>query len=410
MTADVITIGDEILTGQTVDTNAGWIGRQLGAIGMPVRQIVSVSDTKTAIVRALDEALSHSECVLITGGLGPTKDDITKVVLTEYFGDQLVIYPEIEAAIRAHFAAANRPFLEVNRRQALLPQNATIIQNEWGTASGMWFEKGGKHIISMPGVPYEMKALFEKVTPQLQHRFKLADFYHKTVLFQGIPESVMAHKIADIETALREKGIGMAYLPSTGQVKIRLTATLSQKKQIEDFITAICDRFPNAFFGYEEDQLEAVLGKLLTDREATIGTVESCTGGAIAQRIVSIPGSSGYYKGSIVAYSYDLKATLVGVDPETIKKHGAVSRQVVEQMARSGAKKLGVDYCISTSGVAGPEGGTDEKPVGTVWIGVATPDNTYSKQFLFKQNRTRNIESTVVYGLNYARQILLGLL
>jgi nicotinamide-nucleotide amidase len=409
MIAEIITIGDEILVGQTVDTNSTWMAKELKLIGVAVRQITSISDTEEAIVETLNNALEKSDLVLITGGLGPTKDDITKRVLVDYFEDELVFHQDISDEIEAYFNSVNRPFLEVNRNQAMLPKNATIVRNNLGTASGMWFKKDGKDVISMPGVPYEMKGLMQKMLPEFQAKYDLGDFYHRTVHFQGVPESILANEIADIENEVRDKGISMAYLPSTGQVKIRLTATNDKKEDISNYIEQIVERFPGAFFGYEDDKLETVIGEILIDQKATMGTVESCTGGAIAARIVSIPGSSKYYKGSIVSYAYEAKKTIVEVSNEDLWEFGAVSKEVVEQMARGGIEKLNVDYCIATSGVAGPDGGTKMKPVGTVWIAIATKDEVYSKKFNFKQNRSRNIESTVVHGLNYLRRVLVGL-
>ncbi|MEZ4923704.1 MAG: competence/damage-inducible protein A [Crocinitomicaceae bacterium] len=409
MTAEIITIGDEILVGQTVDTNSAWIAKQLKLIGVPVRQILSIADTKEAITSALDAAIKSADLVLVTGGLGPTKDDITKQVLVEYFNDELVLHQDISDEIEAYFKSINRPFLEVNRQQAMLPKNAAVVRNDLGTASGMWFKKNGKDVISMPGVPYEMKGLMKKVLPEFQAKYKLGDFYHRTVLFQGVPESILADEVSDLENEIRSKGISMAYLPSTGQVKVRLTATLERQEEIARYIEQIVSRFPGAFFGYEEDKLEKVIGKLLLEKNKTLGTVESCTGGAIAARIVSIPGSSKYFKGSIVSYAYEIKHSLVDVPNEDLWEYGAVSKEVIEKMAVGGINKLDVDYCIATSGIAGPDGGTEMKPVGTVWIAIATREKVYSKKFNYKQNRSRNIESTVVYGLNYLRRVLIGI-
>ncbi|UKN01715.1 competence/damage-inducible protein A [Paracrocinitomix mangrovi] len=409
MIAEIITIGDEILVGQTVDTNSAWMARKLKLIGIPIGRIISIADTKKAIVETLDDAMSRADLILITGGLGPTKDDITKHVLTEYFNDELTLYQDISDRIEAYFKSNSRVFLEVNRQQAMLPKNAKIVRNDLGTASGMWFKKDGKDIISMPGVPYEMKGLMEKVILELKEKHQLGDFYHRTVLFQGVPESVLANEIADLENEIRAKKINLSYLPSTGQVKVRLTATSEKEEDIAHYIEEIVSRFPKAFFGYEEDRLEAVIGKILSEQGKTLGTVESCTGGAVAERIVAVSGSSDYYKGSIVSYAYELKEKLVGVSNEDLWKHGAVSEQVITQMAKGGIEKMDVDYCIATSGIAGPTGGTDEKPVGTVWIAIGTRDKVYAKRFNFKQNRKRNIESTVVYALNYLRRVILGL-
>jgi nicotinamide-nucleotide amidase len=353
--------------------------------------------------------MSNSSIVFITGGLGPTNDDITKKVLTNYFKDELVLYPEIAKEIKDYFIAAKRPFTELNKEQAMLPKSAKIIRNDLGTASGMWFESMGKHIISIPGVPYEMMGLMNKILPLLQEQFPLGSFYHDTILFQGMVESVIAENISEIETDARKNNIGVAYLPSPGIVKVRFTATLDKKELIQKYIKHMSDDYPKFVFGYGEDKLEEVIGHILKNENKTLGTVESCTGGAIAKRLVSVSGSSAYFKGGIVSYANEIKSDVVGVAENTIEKNGAVSQEVVETMAKEGINKLSVDYCIATSGIAGPDGGTEEKPVGTVWIAIATKDKVYSKKFTFRHNRKRNIESSVVYGLSYLRRILLNL-
>lgn len=409
MKVDIITIGDEILIGQTVDTNSAWMGSELNKVGFSVRQITSISDNSRAIIESIESVMSYTDVILITGGLGPTKDDITKHVLTNYFKDELVMYDDICEEIEKYFTSANRPFLEVNRQQAMLPKKAKIIRNDLGTASGMWFETMGKSVIAMPGVPYEMKGLMAKIIPELIEKFNIDKFYHQTVLLQGIPESVVADKISDIEDALKRDNISFAYLPSTGIIKIRLTATESKADKIKDYLDQITSRFPGEHYGAGKDTLQSVVGELLKSKDKTLGTVESCTGGALAKRIVETPGSSAFYKGSIVAYAYETKEKMVDVDHDELWNHGAVSQQVVEQMAKGGLEKLNVDYCISTSGIAGPDGGTEEKPVGTVWVAIASKDKVISKRFQFRQNRERNIESTVVYSLNYLRRLLIGL-
>jgi nicotinamide-nucleotide amidase len=408
MRADIITIGDEILIGQTVDTNSAWMGEILNSVGVSVRQISSISDSRTAIISTLENSLAESDLVFITGGLGPTNDDITKHVLTSYFKDELVMYQDICDEIEEYFTTNGREFLEVNRQQAMLPKRAKIIHNDLGTASGMWFEAMGKQVFSLPGVPYEMKGLMNKIVPLLNEKYELGEFYHRTILFQGIGESSLADGISEIEEEIMAANISMAYLPSTGVVKIRLTGTEAKKEAIETYLKRIIERHPKHHFGYGEETIQEVLGNILIKQGLKIGTVESCTGGGMAQRIVSTPGSSAYYEGSVVSYSYDLKEKLVAVDKDELWEHGAVSQNVVEQMAKGGLDQLGVDVCISTSGIAGPDGGTEEKPVGTVWMAVATKDKLYSKKFNFRHNRSRNIESSVVYGLNFVRRVLLG--
>lgn len=409
MQADIIAIGDEILIGQTIDTNSAWMAQELKLVGIPIRQITSISDKKEAIEAALTAAMEKSDLILITGGLGPTQDDITKRVLTDYFEDELMYHEDIGNEIKEYFASVNRPFLEVNRQQAFLPKKARIIKNKLGTASGMWFQKNGKSIISMPGVPYEMKGLMSEIIPLLKLEFGLARFYHHTILFQGIPETVLADEIKELETEIRNKGINLSYLPSIGLIKLRFTANESLKREILHYASKIATQFPLHVYGQENDTLERVIGAILQKNNQTLGTVESCTGGAIAKRIVSVPGSSAHYKGSVVSYAYELKESLVGVSKEDLVKYGAVSQEVIIQMAQGGLKALNVDYCIATSGIAGPDGGMPNKPVGTVWVAVATLDKVYSKRFNFRQNRERNIESTVVYSLNYLRRIMLGL-
>ncbi len=404
--ASIITIGDEILVGQTIDTNSAWIAAQLNLIGISVREIISISDKAEAITEALNRELGLSQLVFITGGLGPTQDDITKKTLCDYFNDELVIDTKILGRIEDYFNSMKRPVLEVHRMQAALPKKARIIENQLGTASGMWFKKDGASIISLPGVPYEMKGLMEQILPLLKSAYPLGDFYHKTILLQGIGETTLAQNIADIETACRNTEIGVAYLPSPGIVKLRLSGTSLQKEKIENYLQQIKDRHVEFAFGQESDTLESVIGDQLRKSKLTVGSVESCTGGALAAKLVSISGSSDYYKGSLVSYAYELKENLVGVDANLINTFGAVSKECVEQMATKGLKLLNVDYCVATSGIAGPAGGTFEKPVGTVWIAIASKDGVISKVHYFKHNRERNIELTVVYALNMLRRRL----
>lgn len=409
MKASVITIGDEILTGQTIDSNSAWIATRLNEIGISLEEIVSVSDKKEAILNTVERLRKSVSLIIITGGLGPTNDDITKKVLTDYAEDKLVIYPAILAKIEAFFASINRPFLESNRQQAMLPEKATIIENELGTASGMWFSVGETHIISLPGVPYEMKGLVDKLLPIFKERFSLADFYHQTINFQGIGESMLADEIKDMEEVCRNNSVSVAYLPSPGIVRLRLTGKIENRDFIQLQLAWLEHKFPKYIYGRENQTLQEVIGGILRSQSATLGTVESCTGGALAARIVTVPGSSDYFKGSIISYANELKVKLVHVSNSTLEDHGAVSRQTVEEMAHHGRSQLKTDYCIATSGIAGPDGGSDEKPVGTVWIAVATPAGVHSKLFHFKHNRERNIELSVVNALNFLRRELLQL-
>jgi len=406
MNAIIITIGDEILVGQTIDTNSAHIAQVLNALGIQITEIVSISDTEEHIVSTLDRTMGQAEFILLTGGLGPTNDDITKRVLTAYFNDELVIYPEILERIKIFFKKFNKPFLEVNRQQAFLPKNATIIENDLGTASGMVFKKGRSTILSMPGVPYEMKGLFEKFTQLIKANYPIGDFYHRTIQVAGIGESYLADLIQEWEARNRANGIGVAYLPSVGFLKLRLTGHLSQKEEIDANIEELSVQHSKYVVGGEFDTLEKVIGDLLVSKNATVGTIESCTGGSIARKIVSRQGSSAYYLGSIVSYTNELKHDLVGVKQETLDHYGAVSQGVVEEMASNGRSILGVDYCISVSGIAGPTGGTEEKPVGTVWISIASPTELYAKKFNFGLSRERNIQATVFAALNFLRLIL----
>ena len=410
MEAHIITIGDEILVGQTVDTNSTYIAQQLNSIGIEVTEIQSIKDDEIHIVKSLTIALQNNDIVIITGGLGPTNDDITKKVLVDYFDDELVLYADVLEKVKGFFVKFNKPFLKVNEYQAMLPKNADILINDLGTASGMWFTKNDKIIISLPGVPYEMKGLMEKVIFKLKSKFELGNLFHQTILLQGIGEAYLANELVDWERGNVKKDITVSYLPSVGMVKVRLTGRNNQKEYITKQLNIINKLYPKHVFGYNEDNLETVIGDLLKEKQKTIGTVESCTAGALSSRIVSVPGSSSYFKGSIISYANEIKSKLVEVNETDLTEFGAVSQQVIEQMATNGLKKLNVDYCIATSGIAGPSGGSELKPVGTIWICIATNDAVHSKMFNFGHSRTNNIESTVVYAMNFLRRLMLNLL
>lgn len=407
MNAIIVTIGDEILVGQTVDTNSAHIAKELNKLGIAIDEILSISDTEEHIKQALNQYVGRADFVFLTGGLGPTNDDITKHVLTEYFNDKLVIYPEILDKIKNFFERFNKPFLEVNRLQALLPENARIIENTTGTASGMWFKKGKSNIFSMPGVPYEMKGLLDDFLAELVKEYPLGNLYHNTVRVTGIGESYLAEQLKEWEQKILNKNISVSYLPSVGELKIRLTGKLDQKEFLDQNIDYLLTEKRKYVYGREHESIVRVIGDILIERNLTLGTVESCTGGSIAKQIVSMSGSSEFYNGSIVSYTNELKANLVGVKQETLDANGAVSEQVVREMAINGAKILGTDYCISVSGIAGPSGGSDAKPVGTVWIGLTCPEGTYAKKFSFGYNRKRNIQASVYAGLNFLRLSLI---
>jgi nicotinamide-nucleotide amidase len=406
MNIEILAIGDELLIGQTINTNASWLGQELSKIGARVTRSLVIADDKHRILEAIDQCYPETNCVIITGGLGPTKDDITKHTLCEYFDTKLEIHQATLAKIEAYFASRNRPMLESNIQQAALPVDCEILANNYGTAAGMMFEKNGRYCVSLPGVPYEMKGIvLEELIPRLMQRFQLKAMYHYTALTQGIGESFLAEQISDWEDRIRERGFGLAYLPSPGLVKLRITSHEGKEDQTEimEFFRELANRLPEAVFGYENDTLPDVIGSLLKTKGKTIGTVESLTSGLLAQQITSISGASDYFMGSLLTYSNDLKHRLCDVSIDAILSEGAVSEKVAMEMAENGAKKLGVDVCISTTGIAGPNGGTVDKPVGLVWVGLCISGKTLARKFQFGDNRERNIQMTVLSALNWLR-------
>lgn len=409
--AEIITIGDEILFGQITDTNTQWIGAELTGIGIrPVRK-TSVGDLQEDILSALSEASQRANVIIVTGGLGPTKDDITKHTFCKYFGSELKINEEALALVTEFFAKRGRAMTELNIQQAALPTNCTYIPNLWGTAPGMWFEKDNVIYVSLPGVPYEMKSLMEHaILPRLKERFNANIIQHKIIRTIGIGESFLAETIEDWENALPSH-IKLAYLPHFGQVKLRLTATGTHQEtldsELQNQVTLLLPLIQDYVFGYDADELESVIGKLLIDNDATIGTAESCTGGFVANQIVNIPGSSQYFEGSVVSYSNAVKINILGVSRETLEDYGAVSEQTAKEMAEGARRALKTTYAISTTGIAGPDGGTAEKPVGTVWIACATPTETVTQLLTLRNNRKVNIELTSSYVLNLLRKTIL---
>jgi nicotinamide-nucleotide amidase len=406
MNIEILAIGDELLIGQTINTNTSWLGQELSKIGARVTRSLVIADDKHRILEALDQCYPETNCVIITGGLGPTKDDITKHTLCEYFDTKLEIHQATLAKIEAYFASRNRPMLESNIQQAALPVECEILANNYGTAAGMMFEKDGRYCVSLPGVPYEMKGIVqEELIPRLMQRFQLKAMYHYTALTQGIGESFLAEQINDWEDRIRDRGFGLAYLPSPGLVKLRITSYEGKEDQTEimEFFRELANRLPEAVFGYENDTLPDVIGSLLKTKGKTIGTVESLTSGLLAQQITSISGASDYFMGSLLTYSNDLKHRLCDVSIDAILSEGAVSEKVAMEMAENGAKKLGVDVCISTTGIAGPNGGTVDKPVGLVWVGLCISGKTVARKFQFGDNRERNIQMTVLSALNWLR-------
>jgi len=409
--AEIITIGDEILIGQIVDTNSAWMGRELNKIGLRVKQISSVSDDPQHIRAALDEARGRADIILITGGLGPTNDDLTKNTLKDYFGMDWRMDEQVLEDVTGFFARFGRETTEVNRLQAQVPAGCVALRNRFGTAPGMWFEIGGKVFVSMPGVPHEMKGLMEsEVLPRLKEKFKLPFICHSTILTQGIGESVLAEKIADWEKSLEALGIKLAYLPSPGMVRLRLSCAGEEKKvrgEVDEKVKELQQLIPEFIFGYGEETLPEVIGRLLMEKKQTLSTAESCTGGYAAHLITSVAGSSAYFLGSIIAYANEVKMQQLGVQKSTIEKYGAVSEEVAREMAEGVRQKLGTDYGLAFTGIAGPGGGSEEKPVGTVWIAVASAKGAVSKKFQFGDNRERNIQRAAVSGLGMLRKELI---
>ena len=413
MKAELITIGDELLIGQTIDTNGSWLAEQLNLLGITVSQISSIRDNREHIISSLQNAQSRSELVILTGGLGPTNDDITKSTLCEFFDSELVLNEQVLEKIEAYFNSRSLKMIKVNSDQAMLPNNCQFLRNERGTASGMWFKKDGVDFISLPGVPYEMKGIFlDEILPVLKAQYSISTVVNKTVKTQGIGESFLAEIIKDWEKKLIDSGLKLAYLPSPGIVKLRITAFGNNEAElsarIDDSIENLKKLIPKYIFGYEKDRIEEVVGQLLKEKGSSLSLAESCTGGNIAHLITGVSGSSNYFKGSVVAYSNDIKQQVLNVDPKSIQQNGAVSKQVVEQMATGVRNSFKSDYAIATSGVAGPTGGTKQKPVGTVWIAVAYNEGVVSKRFNFGNNRERNIQISSLSALNMLRLVLLN--
>lgn len=412
ITAEVVSIGDELLIGQTMNTNAGWLGEQLALAGIRLRRIRTIGDDETEILDALGSVGSH--IVLITGGLGPTKDDITKEALCSFFGTRLVRHSDIEERIAAFFQSIGRDPLEVNRAQADLPESCIVVPNARGTASGMWFEKDGRVYVSMPGVPYEMKAMVQAhVIPLLVQRFAPPSIVHRTLLTTGLGESHLAQRIAAWEDSLAAEGIKLAYLPSPGLVKLRLSKyannDLASSRECVDRKAAELRRIiPELVFGEGNDRMEAVVGGLLKERQHTLSLAESCTGGYVSHLITSVPGSSTYYIGGVVSYANAVKMEELGIPSDMLELNGAVSQPVVERMAAGVREALRTDWSIAFSGVAGPDGGTEEKPIGTVWIAVAGPRGVTSRKVFFPGTRDLVIKRSAIAGLDQLRYRLLA--
>lgn len=411
MNVEIISIGDELLIGQVINTNAAWMAEQLSINGFRTIQITSISDEKSAILNALKDIRPKTDIVLITGGLGPTKDDITKQVLADFFQTELIFDEKAYRIIQSFFSERGLEVTEINKKQAEVLEKCTPIYNYSGTASGMWIKQQQKIFVSLPGVPFEMKTMMsESIIPLLKKEFQTTSIYHKTILTTGIGESFLSEIIKDWEDNLPGH-IKLAYLPAPGIVRLRLSATGQEKnilkQEVEKQIQKLHQYIPDKIFGYDQSTLEGIVGNMLKKYSKTLCTAESCTGGYIGHLITSIPGSSDYYNGSIVSYSNDAKMNILNVLEKDIQTYGAVSESVIKQMAVNAKKILHADYSIATSGIAGPTGGTESKPVGTTWIAVSGKSKTITQKFLFGNHRQRNIRKTALAGLNLLRKIII---
>lgn len=403
MNVGIIIIGDEILIGQVVDINSSWISREMNKIGFRTETVITVGDDGKSISDAIDRCLEVADVVFMTGGLGPTKDDITKKVICEKFGTELVLNEAVLANVAEMLGRRGIALTENNRGQALVPATATVINNAVGTAPGIMMERNGKLLFSMPGVPFEMRYLMEhEIIPLIKKHYNLKPVFHKTLLLTGIAESILAEKISDWEDSLA-KNVRLAYLPAYSSIRLRLSV-YQPDDTTQSYINAKVEELkrivPENIIAYEDIKLEELVGKLLKDKHCTVATAESCTGGKVASLITSVSGSSEYYKGSVVSYCNEVKADVLGVSRADLEKYGAVSSTVAEQMASGVRHLLKTDYAVATTGIAGPTGGSEEKPVGTVWIAVATPTKVVSRKYVFGKDRSINIERFAASALS----------
>jgi nicotinamide-nucleotide amidase len=405
--AELLTIGDEILYGQIVDTNSQWMSVELDKVGIKVIRKTTVGDQEDEILAAFSEAENRADIILITGGLGPTSDDLTKPLLAKYFNCDLQINEEALAEVTEFFVSRGRELTEMNRQQAALPTACSKITNPIGTAPGMWFEKKGKVFMSMPGVPHEMKKMMtERVIPKLLETFRMPVIVHQLVRTVGIGESFLAEKISNWEKAL-PPSIKLAYLPSLGEVKLRLTAFGDDKEQLRSMIDHQVELLkPIAgeyIYGLGEEGLEISIGKLLKQKGLTLAVAESCTGGYLSHLITSVPGSSDYFLGSIIPYGYEIKMRQLGVKPEILEQNGAVSEPTIIEMANLVRAKFNTSIGVATSGIAGPGGATPDKPVGTVWIAYSDKHHTVTKKLQLSKDRMINIKMSSAAVLNLIR-------
>jgi nicotinamide-nucleotide amidase len=412
MLAEIITIGDEILIGQVVDTNSAWMAQQLNLAGIEVHQITSVHDNRDHILVALEEAEQRADVVLITGGLGPTKDDITKNVLCEYFHTSLVFHqPTYDAIENMWFRKKGIPLNDLNRGQAMVPASCTVIPNKKGTAPGMWFEKNETIFVSMPGVPFEMTdMMFSEILPRLKATGKTIHILHKTILTQGIAESAMAERLSAWENSL-PASVKLAYLPSPMGLRLRLSTSGNDDKhmrlEIDAALNGLLPLISDCQYGFDDETLPQVIGKLLWEKNCTLSVAESCTGGNISHLITLTPGSSKWFTGGITAYSNTVKTSVLKVTDETLEQFGAVSSHTAREMAEGVRKLMNTDYAVATTGIAGPDGGTAEKPVGTIWICIAGPTKFICEKFVFGNDRERFIQRSSQTALHMLRKFIL---
>ena len=407
MKAIIITIGDELLIGQTIDTNSAFIGSELSKTGFDIYRKISIHDKRDDILETFSEVNGRAQLIISTGGLGPTSDDITKNTICEFFNTHLVMNSKVLDMVEEMLRRRGVSMNENNRMQAMVPENCRIIPNEMGTAPGMLFEKEGTIFIFMPGVPFEMKYMMtEHIIPLLRQRFSSQIIIHRNIMTYGAPEAKLGEMLKQFEAELPDE-IGLAYLPSSGVIKLRLTTRGSDQKilheNVETQVKKLYSTIPELIYGEDEKPLEKVIGEILRQKKQTISTAESCTGGKIAQMITSIPGSSHYYKGSVIAYDNSIKKHLLDVPDDLLRKYGAVSRQVAERMAKGARKLLGTDYSVTTTGISGPDGGTEAKPVGTVWIAVSSEKGTVTEKYTYGKDRNQNILRFSNAALNLLR-------
>ncbi|HNP20263.1 MAG TPA: competence/damage-inducible protein A [Fulvivirga sp.] len=409
--AELLTIGDEILFGQITDTNSQWMSKELDKVGIRVVRKTTVGDIREDMLAAFKEAEQRADIILITGGLGPTNDDLTKPLLAEYFGCKVEMHEEALTDLTEFFKNRGFELTPVNRRQAELPVCCEYVKNLLGTAPGMWFAKNGKVFVSMPGVPHEMKRMMtEYVIPKLQRTFKTDVIFHKVIKTIGVGESWLADEIKDWENALPSH-IKLAYLPSLGQVRLRLTALGGNRENLRKEVDAQIEELKKYAFkyiyGYDNDKIAEAVGAMLKEHKKTLAIAESCTGGYLSHLVTTVPGSSAYYMGSVIPYQYELKVSQLGVKQETLDKFGAVSEETITEMANNVRKTLNADIGVATSGIAGPDGATEDKPVGTVWIAIADGKQTTTKKLQLWKDREVNIKAASIAVLNLIRITLL---